>query len=205
MKISIENLSKTYPNGTEALSMEFVKSFAAVLLLLVFGYTSRTVSAGELKAGVSVINITPPVGVAHTAYGIGGGIHLNKGINDSTYAKILALTDGTERITIITLDLLGFVPDGVRKLLPGYLQNTIFCATHNHMGAATIAFTPPNFIYRTDYLTEIEENIAASIIEAHENMTLVTVGAATGSVDLSYNKLGGGLGLFLCGQKIPTA
>ena len=177
--------------------------YSVALFFVASSYTGRPVCADGLMAGVSVINITPPVGLEHGAIGIGGGIDVNKGINDSTYAKILALSDGVERMTVITLDLLAFVPDRVRELLPPDFQNTVFCATHDHMGAATVDFVPPEIIFRTEYLTNIEDAIATAIMETHEHISSVTVGSATGTVDLSYNKLGGGQGLYICGQQNP--
>ena len=201
----VKNLNQRifFNDSNGGVVMKMTKLSLTALLLLVFGFTGRPVFADGLMAGVSVVNITPPKGFKHSAIGIGGGIDVNFGVHDSTYARILALTDGTERMTIITLDLLGFFPDRVKSLLPQELQNTVFCATHDHMGAATVSFTPPDFVYRTDYLTEIEDTIAASIIETHKHLTPVTVGAATGTFDESYNKLGGGLGLYLCGQQNP--
>lgn len=164
----------------------------------------RPVSAGTLRAGTAVIDITPPVGTGLGAAGLmGNRPFINKGIHDGVYAKVLALSDGSRRVTIVTLDLLGFVPDRVRSLLPAGFENTVFCATHNHMGPSTIDFTPPDFTYRTDYLTEMEDRLAAAIVEAHGELTPVSIGASTGTIDLSYNKLGGGKGVFPCGKDNP--
>lgn len=175
----------------------------SVLFFVILCLTGCPLHAAGLMAGVSVVNITPPVGVKHSAIGIGGDIDVNTGINDSTYARIVALTDGNERTTIISLDLLGFVSDNVKELLPQELKNTVFCATHDHMGPATVSFTPPDFRYQSDYMTDIEKRIAEAIAATHKEMTPVTVGAAVGTADLSYNKLGGGLGLYLCGSMNP--
>jgi len=160
--------------------------------------------AGELQGGVAAVDITPPVGALHCAIGI--GCHrgwVNRGIHDPISARILVLSDGSETVTIVSLDLLGFVPTQIRQLLPPEIKNTVFCATHNHLGPATVSFTPPLFSYRTPYLSEIEKNIADAIVAVHASLVPVTIGNGKGAVDLSYNKLGGGKGLYLCGRDNP--
>jgi hypothetical protein len=128
---------------------------------------------------------------------------MNTGVHDSIYARILALSDGRTSFTVVSLDLIAFMPEGVRKLLPAPLQNVMFCSAHNHAGPAVVKFIPPVTAYRTPYLDAIEKDIAEAVVSANRNMTPVTVRAARGTVDLSYNKLGGGKGLYLCGQSNP--
>ena len=102
-----------------------------------------------LRAAVARVNITPPVGAPHYF----GEYRMNAGIHDSLYAKVLVLADGHETLTIVSLDLVGFDPTGVRQLLPPEIHNTMFCASHTHEGASVLEFAPPPNLYRTPYLT----------------------------------------------------
>ncbi len=179
--------------------------FFVFSVYIVFYSSAGFIKAGELKAGISIVNITPPVGTLHCAGGITAPYRdwKNRGIHDSTYAKILVLSDGIKTLNIISLDLLGFNPEGVRKLLSPNIKNTLFCASHNHSGAATVSFTPPKFNCRSPYLAGIEKEIADAITDTHSNLVSSKIGVGKGTVDLAYNKFGGGKGLYLCGQNNP--
>lgn len=61
-------------------------------------------TASSLQAGVSAVNITPPVGCFLQGYSRG---RPTIGIHRDLYAKALVLNDGTGPIGIVTLDLLG--------------------------------------------------------------------------------------------------
>lgn len=171
----------------------------------------------ELKAGTARVDITPPVGFHHYAFlgrpapanvsknfiGTGTWDIMNTGVHDSIYARVLALSDGRTSFTVVALDLIAFMPETVRSMLPDELRNVLFCSAHNHSAPATVRFIPPVSAYRTPYLDGIEKKIAEAIVSANNTMTPVAVRASGGTVDLSYNKLGGGKGLYLCGAQNP--
>lgn len=188
-----------------------------VLCGILWSFTSLPAS-GELLAETARVNITPPAGFHHYAYlgrpkpedapknMIGTGrwdVH-NAGVHDAIYARILMLSDGNTTFTIVSLDLIAFMPAGVRKRLPASLRNVLFCATHNHSAPAVVKFVPPVSAYRTPYLKKIENDIAHAIIIARRRLKPVAIRAGKGTVDLSYNKLGGGKGLYLCGESNPN-
>jgi neutral ceramidase len=186
-----------------------------VFLFLVFSLPRA--ASGELLAGTAKVNITPPVGIHHYGFlgrpkpynppmnliGAGRWDIENVGVHDSIYARVLALSDGKTEFTIVSLDLIAFFPEKVRTLLPASLQNVLFCSTHNHAGPAVVNFIPPVTAYRTPYLDKIEADIARAIIAAHAKMKPAAIHAGKGTVNLSYNKLGGGKGLYLCGSTNP--
>ncbi|MHB9029715.1 MAG: neutral/alkaline non-lysosomal ceramidase N-terminal domain-containing protein, partial [Candidatus Latescibacterota bacterium] len=188
------------------------------ILMGILFFLPASGSPGEITAGTARVNITPPVGAHHYAFlgrprpqgapekyiGTGSWDVMNVGVYDSIYARALALSDGKTALTIVSLDLIAFLPEGVRKMLPAEFRNILFCSTHNHSAPATVRFIPPVDAYRTPYLDRIEKDIAAAILAANRNMTPVSIRAGKGNVDLSYNKLGGGKGLYLCGQQNPN-
>lgn len=162
--------------------------------------SERSLVKGKLSAGTGVVNITPPKGTYHSVGKSNTYYSINKGILDSTYAKILVLSNEIETFTIVSIDVMGFDPVYVRDLLPEQLKNTLFCATHNHSGPATISFKPPLFRFQTPFLTRIESEIANTIIEAYHRREPAHISVGKGTIDLSYNKFGGGQGLYICGQ-----
>ena len=154
-----------------------------------------------LRAGVARVNITPPPGAPHyfgktmRSFEI-----LNSGIHDSLYARVLALSDGEQSLTIVSLDLIGFDPSGVRAHLPSNLRTSaLLSATHNHESPAVLRFQAPPNVYRTPYLDQIEQEIASAIIAAHAHAVLARIGVGMGTVDLSYNRLTRAPGEYLCG------
>ena len=95
-----------------------------------------------LRAGVSVLDITPPIGLEL------GGLGLRQqpsvGILDALFAKALVVEDDDVRVAIVSCDLLGFsnqYDDGLRKAIVGSglveAENVMIACTHTHAGPAT--------------------------------------------------------------------
>ncbi|MEW6360178.1 MAG: neutral/alkaline non-lysosomal ceramidase N-terminal domain-containing protein [Planctomycetota bacterium] len=100
--------------------------------------------ADGLKAGVSKVNITPPIGCDLT--GFGGREYPALDISDDLFAKALVLDDGAAKIAIVTTDLLGLDFDLVEEIreavekhtgIPG--ANVMLPSSHTHSGPATIS------------------------------------------------------------------
>jgi len=96
------------------------------------------VSGTELKAGVAVADITPPVG-----YRMSGYFHerLSTGILNPLYAKAVVLRQGDERAALVFCDIIGLsldVSSHARKQasektgIPA--ANILIAATHTHTG-----------------------------------------------------------------------
>ena len=77
---------------------EFRKAWRAAAL--------EQVEAGRLTAGVAAVDITPPVGTPLGGYGARHG-RPSTGVHDRLYAKALVLDNRSERIAIVTCDLIG--------------------------------------------------------------------------------------------------
>lgn len=192
--------------------------FQLLSVIFLFGilFSFPEHASGEMKAGTARVDITPPVGFHHYAFlgrpapanarkGFAGSWDgMNTGVHDSIYARVLALSDGRTSFTVVALDLIAFMPETVRAMLPATMRNVLFCSSHNHSAPAVVKFIPPVTAYRTPYLDGIEKKIAKAIVSANRTMIPVALRASEGTVDLSYNKLGGGKALYLCGAQNPN-
>src|SRR5262245_4261617 len=71
----------------------------------------RVLVAAELKAGVAVVDITPPLELKPPLGGYGARMNRPaEGVHDRILAKALVLTDGTRKFALVTADMLGFPP-----------------------------------------------------------------------------------------------
>ena len=132
---------------------------AALVTLIIF-ISFCSINAASLRAGVVSVNITKDKTSAL--------------INDSLYAKVLILDDGTTKAIIITIDMV-VVQDSFMLELRNRIQNEINIdgnnvlvnASHNHHDNDQLA---------EDYLNRIIKGVGA----ASQNMVQVKIGAGTG-------------------------
>jgi len=101
-----------------------------------------------MKAGVARANITPSVGKDNMADYL--RLVPAQGVGSELYAKALVLDNGTERVAIVTADIIGF-PDSlvknvrarVKQLtgIPG--RNALRSASHTHSSPAVNEWDRP--------------------------------------------------------------
>jgi len=96
-----------------------------------------------LKIGASIVDITPPVGVALDGYG--GRTDFSLGVHDPLSARCLYLDDGATRVALVICDLIGigsFLARRARELIaerPGLKPECVLiAATHTHAGPAGV-------------------------------------------------------------------
>ncbi len=120
-----------------------------------------------LKLGFAKHDITPRIGVELCGFGPFLNRH-SKDIRDRLWARAMALENGTERIVIITCDLVGISPDTtrrVRDLLHGQEglapSQVMICCSHTHSGPAPgvyVGWGDPDW----PYLEVLPRRIAAA-------------------------------------------
>ena len=67
--------------------------------------------AGDLKAGVARVDLTPPLEMKATLGGYGARMSKPAvGVHDRVFAKALVLSDGPDRFALVTADVLAFPP-----------------------------------------------------------------------------------------------
>ncbi len=127
---------------------------------------------GAFTAGVSKVEITPPVGTPLAGYAKRRG-KPSVGIRDPLYVRVLALSDGEDTAVILSTDLLVFpmplaekVIDRLEKEFGLPRQGIVLAATHTHSGAGAIA---RGFIFEQvfgPYRDEVVEGITSRILWA---------------------------------------
>jgi len=144
-----------------------------------------------LLAGVSVIDITPPVGHPMAGYGPGRNA---KGIAAPLLARMLVLQTGSVSLALVSCDLVWLYSDRIideAKAKWG-LDHVILHGTHTHAGPAVggmplISLENPEVWY-----TPMEDKIVAAIGEARANLFPASIRSTSGSLDpdgnLVYNR-----------------
>ncbi|UCH34704.1 MAG: neutral/alkaline non-lysosomal ceramidase N-terminal domain-containing protein [Armatimonadota bacterium] len=159
------------------------------------------VAAGPLTAGAASVDITPPIGTPLGGYGARRG-RPSTGVHDAIYAKALVLDNGSERIGIVTCDLIGVSKDVKRQVLKRAARATgldddhlLICASHTHSGPGALA---PEFVwqlamgrYDAGLRRQIVNKIAGALISANGNRRPARIGWAAGTApEFASNRRG---------------
>ncbi|MGK0500387.1 MAG: hypothetical protein ACJAYG_002036 [Oceanicoccus sp.] len=152
------------------------------LLLCILIMSSSPIIAGEFKAGISTVAITP---VAHKdiVNTLEAGPKTVGNISDPLYAKAMVLSDGHSHIGLITLDLMYIPPLTFAELLKDLrLQSTLdqifLSITHSHSG----------YVGNSNY-DALRDKLIAAIKTAEANLQPVKIGAAEATLNESYNRI----------------
>jgi neutral ceramidase len=148
--------------------LRLFRSLAAVAILGGWGMLAGVHPAqAELKAGVAMTNITPPLGEL-----IVGGFHpvAAKDIHDELHARCLVLDDGKVRLAFVVCDNVGITRDvydvakaKVNRLLGIPFEHQLMSATHTH--SATNARSRNAMVYETE-LSDYQKFVASRIADA---------------------------------------
>lgn len=122
-------------------------ALASITLLL----GSAAATAGEIKVGVAVVDLTPPLALKSPLGGYGARMNRPaEGVHDRIFAKALVISDGTHRFALVTADMLGFPPpvkpavlDQLAKL--GWTpEQVVLLPSHSHTSIEMNAINPLN-------------------------------------------------------------
>lgn len=143
-----------------------------------------------LKAGVSIIDITPPAGIE-----LGGYPHFlrhNEGIHDPLYASCILLDDAKTKIALVCMDILFFSKkyvSEVRKKVSESIEikpgNIMISCSHTHSGPWASGRLDLEALEKglkpdMDYVEELKNKIINLIIEADKNQFQAKVGTGFG-------------------------
>lgn len=145
-----------------------------------------------MRAGIVRTKITPPVGIDLTGYI--GRPGPSARIHDDLYATALILDDGSTRIGIVSLDILGmdFQQDAILRsaisqssgIAP---ENLLIVSSHTHAGPATQFLrecgTPDESYVRWLYST-----VKSTVKEASENMADASLSITKTTSNLGTNR-----------------
>ncbi|MHA1681888.1 MAG: neutral/alkaline non-lysosomal ceramidase N-terminal domain-containing protein [Promethearchaeota archaeon] len=139
------------------------------------------------KAGFQEVVITSPIGTTALA-GYGGLKKFAQGINDQLMASCVVIDDGVKTIAIVSLDLVGMLPDTVDKirrlatdLTSGAIKESdiLLACTHTHSGPDTMGiFAPGHFLqYKPDavYMDLLVRFVAGAILGAFNRLGEVEI------------------------------
>src|SRR5277367_1807747 len=152
-----------------------------------------------LNAGAARVKLDPPVGLAMLGYG--GRVGRNAGVHDDLAAQALVLSDGTNKIAIVGLDLLAIgtrIADDIRERVAAKTDipadSILVCATHTHSAPAFNIFATPRTDAKPaegrdlDWERALPQKIASAIVQANENLEPATLRAATAPFTLGINR-----------------
>lgn len=160
-----------------------ISFFAAMLLTSPRNSSTPTTStaAATLQVGFALRDITPEVGNGKPPVYLAGFGHnrIADGVNDPLYAQAVVLSDGTSKIALVSLDIVGlFYPNtlNIRAGLPGF-TGVIVSSTHNHEGPDTMGLwgsSPLKNGINQEYLKRVEADAIAAVKEAEQKLSTVT-------------------------------
>ena len=172
----------------------------------VAGWCTAGVAADELRAGVAVREITPPVGYRMSGY---FNERLATGVRDPLYAKALVLQQGDVAAALVCCDLIGIprkVSDAARQRAAEATgiaaENIGVCCTHSHTGplyagvlrdwfhAQALKRQGADPAESIDYPALLVEQIAAAVAEAHASLAPARLarGLVEQEPQLSFNR-----------------
>lgn len=138
-------------------------------------------AAADFRAGVSRIDITPPMGHAMGGYADRKGNAI--GTHDPLYATVLVIESGDNSLALVTCDLRSFVSTRVGEMARQKfgVRNTIISVSHTHSG-------PLTWESRTPWYAQAEDKMVEAIGKAKGAMAPSSIEFASGEIYLGFNR-----------------
>ncbi|MBI2190975.1 MAG: neutral/alkaline non-lysosomal ceramidase N-terminal domain-containing protein [Planctomycetes bacterium] len=145
-----------------------------------------------MKAGCARVDITPPIGVDMTGFAARPGP--SRGVRDPLHARALVLEEGSERIGIVTMDLLSLdfgIVDWIRREVQRRTgmagDHLLLSASHTHSGPATISLRGLGSL-DSHYLDVLRRQVAGVVQMAAERLEPAELGFGNGQLRLGLNR-----------------
>jgi len=149
-------------------------------LILVAAASAALLGAAEFRAGVAKADLDPPAGLPMAGY----SVRYSKGTMDPLEARVLALSDGSRTLAIVTLDLcFPFDPpimDEIRAAVRGKVDEVVFHASHTHSG--------PTYSAAPEAAKHAIPRVAGAIEAAARSMAPARIGNGWGQTYLGFNR-----------------
>jgi hypothetical protein len=149
-----------------------------------------------LRVGFAEVDITPELKKNRPVY-MAGFSHNRKAtsIHDPLKARAVVLQDGTSKIALVSVDVIGLFHATalrIRAALPGFTY-VLVSSTHNHEGPDTLGLWGPTWFASgvdADYRKRVEDGIVSAVRDADKNARPVTarIGFATAPELLHDNR-----------------
>jgi hypothetical protein len=154
-------------------------------------------AAKSLQAGVSRVDVTPPLSMKASLGGYGErNSKPAEGVHDRVWIKCVVLSDGESRLALVTADVLGFPPpvraavvEKLKRANPA-VDEVLLLPSHTHTSFDIFALHPKN-IFRIPQIglfqQEAFDHVVAKLVEAIvlANQRLVPIQVGTGRITLA--------------------
>ncbi len=146
----------------------------------------------KLLLGVSVADITPPVGTL--LFGYRPDLK-SESVNDNLTATAFAFAQGAKKILLVTVCVCLLdttITDELRDIISRNFGiekgNILICATHTHSGPSTNNMPGWGEVNMEYYLSILKPNLLKAVEEAFASQQAVTMGVGVGRSDLGVNR-----------------
>jgi neutral ceramidase len=147
-----------------------------LILLAVLACAARA----EFRAGVAKADLDPPTGIPMAGY----NLRYSKGTLDPVEARVLAISDGSRTVALVTLDLCYVfdppVLEEVRSGVRGSVDEVVFHASHTHSG--------PTYAAAPEAVKHAIPRVVGAIQAAARSMTAARIGNAWGQAYIGFNR-----------------
>ncbi len=152
----------------------------------------------KIKVGFGKVEITPPLDCELTGFVARQGNSC--GVHDALWARALVLSDGRQKMALVTADLIGLARETIRRIRAEAARRTdigpqqiIICTTHTHSGPVSLE---GGFLGEPDlrYIAQLVEKIAEAIVIASQTLAtaLTSVGRSSCSLVGKNRRIAGG-------------
>jgi len=157
-----------------------MRGFALLLLLI----SAPTAVGADLKVGFGEADITPMLGKKPVYIAGFGTNRLATKVHDPIMARAVVLDDGSKRLALVSVDLVGlFYPtvEAIRSGLPGF-RHVLVSSTHNHEGPDTLGLwgrSPFQSGVDPDYLKQVVSGCISAVLAAEKKLGAVNAHLGT--------------------------
>ena len=171
-------------------------SAVIIIAVLIFSEAASKAEAAtkdSFMAGSAKISITPETPIPMSGYG--GRTAPFKGVHDDLYARVIVISDGTNKAVLISADVIGFsnsfwkeTTDRITKETGIKKEFVLLAAVHNHGGPVTKVYGEDSSVQVNEYVEGLKNKIIAATKDAMKNLVPVTIGAGKGECRMNINR-----------------
>jgi hypothetical protein len=171
----------------------------ALVIFWLCQFAPNTAQAAELRVGVAMANINPPLGIGLAGYYSERGA---EGVVDNIYAKAAVLDDGKTKVALVVCDLISmprYVVVEARRLIEQQTGisggNVMISATHSHTGPVLKRESTRDDLdggskdVSVRYSAALPKLIAKAVADAHAKLSTARASFARGfEPRLAFNR-----------------
>ena len=168
--------------------------FLSVVLRGLYNNAVSQAPKNILLAGTAKTKITPGVPIPMSGYG--GRNDPFKGVHDDLFARVIVLSDGTNKAVLITTDLIGISNSIWEETTKRITKETgikkeyiLLSAVHNHSGPVIKVYDDEDSSAAVvAYIEELERKIVIATKDALKGMVAASIGAGKGECKMNINR-----------------